>query len=78
MGSVRRDRQRAIRELIAREPIESQAEIAARAPWKGTKQVRGFRFHDDKLTLSPPVSPDFVHGSVTRRSLTWRKVAPSA
>ena len=29
-GSGRRDRQRTIRELISREPIESQAEIAAR------------------------------------------------
>ncbi len=29
-GSARRDRQRIIRDLISREPIESQAEIAAR------------------------------------------------
>lgn len=34
-GSVRRERQRAIRELIAGEPIESQAEIAARLTARG-------------------------------------------
>jgi hypothetical protein len=55
--------------------VVHDVDIAARAPWKGTKQLRGFRFEGDRLTLSPPVSPDFVHGSVTRRSLTWRKVA---
>lgn len=49
-------------------------DIAGRAPWTGTKQVRGFRFHGNRLTLSPPVSADFVHGSVTRRSLEWEKV----
>jgi Lipocalin-like domain len=49
-------------------------DIAARADWRGTRQVRGFRFHGDRLTLSPPVSPDFMHGSVTRRSLEWQKV----
>lgn len=34
-GSARRERQRAIRDLIAREPIESQAEIAARLTERG-------------------------------------------
>ena len=41
MGSVRRDRQRAIRELIAREPIESQAEIAARLAAEGFAVTQG-------------------------------------
>jgi hypothetical protein len=49
-------------------------EIAGRAPWKGTRQVRGFRFDGNRLTLSPPVSEDYIHGSVTRRSLEWEKV----
>lgn len=49
-------------------------DIAARAPWVGTKQVRGYHFHGNRLTLSPPVSADFVHGTVTRRSLEWEKV----
>jgi len=34
-GSGRRERQRAIRDLIAREPIESQAQIAARLTERG-------------------------------------------
>ena len=49
-------------------------EIAARAPWTGSRQVRGFRFHGNRLTLSPPVSEDFIHGTVTRRALEWEKV----
>ena len=51
-----------------------EVEIAARAPWAGTRQGRGFRFHGDRLTLSPPVSEDYIHGTVTRRSLEWQKV----
>ncbi len=49
-------------------------EIAGRAPWAGTRQVRGYHFEGNKLTLSPPVSEDYIHGSVTRRSLEWEKV----
>ena len=49
-------------------------EIAGRAPWAGTKQVRSFKFDGKRLTLSPPVSEDYIHGSVTRRSLEWEKV----
>jgi hypothetical protein len=49
-------------------------EIAARAPWAGTQQIRGFRFEGNRLILSPPVSEDYIHGTVTRRSLTWEKV----
>lgn len=52
-------------------------EIAARAPWAGTRQVRGFRFHGNRLTLSPPVSEDYIHGTVTRRSLEWERVSPA-
>jgi transcriptional regulator of arginine metabolism len=40
-GAVRRARQRAIRELIAREPIESQAEIAARLTTRGYAVTQG-------------------------------------
>ncbi len=49
-------------------------EMAVRAPWKGTRQVRGYRFEGNRLTLSPPVSEDYIHGSVTRRSLEWEKL----
>ncbi len=49
-------------------------DYAVRAPWTGTRQVRGYRFHGNRLTLSPPVSEDYIHGSVTRRSLEWEKV----
>ena len=40
-GAARRARQRAIRELIAREPIESQAEIAARLTTRGYAVTQG-------------------------------------
>ncbi len=60
------------------EHVIHDVDIAARAAWKGTRQLRGFRFHGDRLTLSPPVSPDYVHGSVTRRSLEWQKVLPAS
>lgn len=49
-------------------------DIAVRAPWTGTKQLRAFRFEDNRLILSPPESEDFLHGTVTRRSLTWEKI----
>ena len=58
------------------EHVIHDVDIAARAPWQGTKQIRGYLFHGDRLTLSPPVSPDYVHGAVTRRSLEWQRVAP--
>jgi hypothetical protein len=59
---------------IEGDTVIHEVEISARAPWVGTRQVRGYRFHGDRLTLSPPVSADYAHGSVTRRSLEWRKV----
>ena len=40
-GPARRERQRAIRDLIAREPIESQAEIAARLSSRGFAVTQG-------------------------------------
>ena len=56
------------------ETVIHDVEIATRLPWAGTKQLRGFRFHGNRLTLSPPVSEDFIHRTVTRRSLEWEKV----
>jgi transcriptional regulator of arginine metabolism len=40
-GAARRERQRAIRELIAREPIESQAQIAVRLSARGYAVTQG-------------------------------------
>jgi transcriptional regulator of arginine metabolism len=40
-GSPRRDRQRAIRDLISREPVVSQAEIAARLAAQGFTVTQG-------------------------------------
>jgi transcriptional regulator of arginine metabolism len=40
-GTARRERQRVIRELIAREPIESQAQIAARLTTRGFTVTQG-------------------------------------
>jgi len=59
---------------IEGDTVIHDVEIAARAPWTGTRQVRGFRFEGNRLILSPPVSADYIHGTVTRRSLTWEKV----
>lgn len=64
----------AARWRVEGETVIHEIDIAARAPWNGTQQVRGYRFDDNRLTLSPPVSKDFIHGTVTRRSLTWEKV----
>ena len=49
-------------------------DIGTREKRSGTQQVRHFRFHDDRLTLTPPVSVDFVHKAPTKRSLEWRRV----
>lgn len=54
--------------------IYHDIEISGREEWANTRQVRHFTFEGDTLTLRPPVSADFVHGTVTRRALTWRKV----
>jgi hypothetical protein len=50
-------------------------DIAARHEWNGTRQIRHFTFEGDTLTLRPPVSEDYVHGTVTRRALKWKKVS---
>ena len=60
------------------ESVIHDVEISARAPWAGTRQVRGYRFEGNSLILSPPVSEDFIHGTVTRRSLTWERVRNDA
>lgn len=50
-------------------------DMATRAPWVGTRQVRHFTFEDDRLILAPPVSHDFNHDVTTQRTLTWEKLA---
>jgi hypothetical protein len=50
-------------------------EMATREPWIGTRQVRHFRIEGNRLILTPPESPDYTHGAVTRRSLTWEKLS---
>lgn len=64
----------AARWSVEGEVVYHDIDMALRAPWKGTRQIRGFRFEGNRLILSPPESPDFLHGTVTRRSLTWEKV----
>ena len=59
---------------IEGEAVIHHVEMATREPWVGTDQVRGFAFAGNRLTLSPPVSPDYTHGSVTRRNLVWEKL----
>jgi hypothetical protein len=49
-------------------------DMAARTSWVGTQQIRYFEFAGNRLTLRPPVSADFTHGTVTRRALEWEKV----
>ena len=59
---------------IEGDAVVHHVEMATREPWVGTRQVRHFAFEEDRLILMPPVSPDYTHGSVTRRALTWRKL----
>ncbi len=59
---------------IEGDAVIHSVEMATREPWVGTEQVRGFTFEGDRLTLSPPVSADYTHGSVTRRHLVWQKL----
>lgn len=59
------------------ENVTHHVDIGTREKRQGSQQVRHFRFHDDRLTLTPPVSVDFVHTAPTRRSLEWRRVTPS-
>jgi hypothetical protein len=59
---------------IEGDAVIHSVEMATREPWVGTEQVRGFSFEGNRLTLSPPVSPDYVHGSVTKRHLIWEKL----
>jgi hypothetical protein len=49
-------------------------DLTNRLEWRGTRQLRHFRFEGNRLVLTPPVSEDYTHGTVTRRSLTWEKV----
>ena len=56
------------------EAVIHSIDIAIRQPWVNTRQVRNFNFTGNRLTLTPPVSEDYVHKSVTRRSLMWEKV----
>jgi len=51
-----------------------EIDVTNRALWRGTIQQRYFDFHDDKLVLAPPTSPDFTHGMTTYRRLTWQRV----
>jgi hypothetical protein len=55
--------------------VVHQIDVTNRPRWKGTRQLRNFRFEGDNLVLTPPVSEDYTHGTVTRRSLTWQRVA---
>lgn len=59
---------------IEGDTVLHHVDISSRAAWVDTKQVRHFAFDGNRLVLSPPVSPDFTHKVVTRRSLTWEKL----
>ena len=48
-------------------------DLGTREKREGSRQPRHYRFHDDRLTLTPPVSLDFVHSSPTKRSLEWQR-----
>ena len=54
--------------------VTHHVDIGTREKREGSRQARHFRFHDDRLTLTPPVSLDFVHAAPTKRSLEWRRV----
>lgn len=60
---------------IEGDKVIHHVDIGTREGREGTRQPREFRFHEDRLTLTPPVSVDFVHKAPTRRSLEWRRVS---
>ncbi|MDF2119390.1 lipocalin-like domain-containing protein [Roseiarcaceae bacterium H3SJ34-1] len=49
-------------------------DMATRAPWVGTRQIRHFTFEGGRLILAPPVSHDFNHDITTQRALTWERL----
>ena len=57
------------------EYVTHHVDIGTREKREGSQQVRHFRFDGDRLTLTPPVSVDFVHTAPTKRSLEWQRVA---
>ena len=59
---------------IEDDAVIHHVEMATRETWVNVPQVRHFKFEGDKLILTPPVSEDYTHGAVTRRSLTWQKL----
>ena len=59
---------------IEGDAVIHHVEIASREAWAGTRQIRHFAFEQNRLILTPPVSPDYTHGAVTRRSLTWERL----
>ena len=57
--------------------VTHHVDIGTREKREGSDQLRHFKFEGDILTLTPPVSVDFVHSAPTKRSLIWkRSVAP--
>ena len=59
---------------IEGDTVVHEIDVTNRKSWKGTRQLRNFRFEGNRLILTPPVGEDYVHGTITRRSLTWEKV----
>jgi hypothetical protein len=59
---------------IAGNEITHHVDISWNESWTGTKQVRLFKFEDNRVTLSTPVSPDPLDGKMSVRSLVWEKV----
>lgn len=59
---------------IEGDAVIHHVEMSSREAWIDTEQLRHFAFEGNRLVLTPPVSPDYTHGMVTRRSLTWEKL----
>ncbi len=53
--------------------ITHHVELSWNEAWTGTDQTRLFRFDGRQLHLDTPPSPDPVDGTMSVRSMTWRR-----
>ena len=59
---------------IAGNEVTHHVDISWNESWTGSKQIRIFKFEDNRVFLSTPVSPDPFDGKMSVRSMVWEKV----
>ncbi len=55
--------------------ITHHVEVSWNESWSGTDQTRLFRYDGERLHLETPPSPDPVDGTVSVRSMVWKRPA---